>query len=235
MFLCCQLEKSCSQFNLYNTEESFLTNVFDHDCLYFEQSSTFGIHRSLTWFCIRPEIQKRSTSATEDKLCYGKRITFQELKLINISIIELFKWNAAIETIDQYEKYLLFPELSNENEFYCNCSLLSRFGKSCEYQFHYTLHASERLFSELFTQDIILAREEIIRLRHEISNQLRTSFIGISFQTKSLSLDRRQICNGIVDCDHGEDEPIDFCFQMELNECHPENEFRCKNGSRIPI
>jgi hypothetical protein len=48
-------------------------------------------------------------------------------------------------------------------------------------------------------------------------------------------LDWRQICNGIVDCDHEEDEPVELCLKMELNECDFKNEFRCKNGQCIPI
>jgi hypothetical protein len=62
-----------------------------------------------------------------------------------------------------------------------------------------------------------------------------TCYIGIQCQTNLFCLDWRQIRNGIVDCDYDEDEPDELCLQMDSNECHSEEEFRCKNGLCIPI
>ena len=160
----------------------------------------------------------------DDESCYGQRITFKELKLINVNIGDLFQWNAVIETIDLYEKYLSFPNLIDENKFYCNCSSPSRFGKSCEYEINdIDLGDNERSFTELFKENSFLIDDEI-------KNEYITNYIGIPCQTNLLNFDWRQICNGIVDCDHGEDEPFELCLQMELNQCNSEEEFRCKTG-----
>ena len=36
--------------------------------------------------------------------------------------------------------------------------------------------------------------------------------------------------NNVRISDYGEDEPTELCLQMEINQCHPEKEFRCQNG-----
>ena len=214
---------SHSQFNLYDTEESLLINGFDHHCLYFNQDEYLvDAHRSLIPFCIRSETQQNSNDG--DKSCYGERIKFEKLKSMNISAAELFQWNAVIEIIDSYEKYLSFPDLMNNNEFYCNCSCLSRFGKSCEYEINYVdLGDNERTFTLLF-------QEKDYLIDDEIKNEFLTSYIGIQCQTNFPYFDWRQICNGVVDCDNGEDEPFELCSQMELNQCNVNTEFRCKTG-----
>ena len=73
------------------------------------------------------------------------------------------------------------------------------------------------------------------RVVKEMNIQYDTCFVGISCQNSLLCLDWRQICNGIVDCDRGDDEVVELCFQVELNECDPEREFQCQNGMCIPI
>jgi hypothetical protein len=46
-----------------------------------------------------------------------------------------------------------------------------------------------------------------IRSNEEMIINYSTCYIGIQCQTNLFCLDWRQICNGIVDCDYGEDEP----------------------------
>ena len=47
-----------------------------------------------------------------------------------------------------------------------------------------------------------------------------------------ICLDWREICDGVFQCEYGEDEPDD-CLQLELNECQ-NDEYRCRNGMCIP-
>ena len=199
-----------------------MMNVFGHDCLYYYADRLFSSLESLITFCIRTEELRN-----ENKLCYGEPMTLKELKTKNISIRNLFHWNAVIEIIDLYEKYLQFPDLVPENEVYCNCSTLTRFGKYCQY--HIDTEDDERDFRNLFR-----TMKSGIE-NSELENNYLTCYIGLKCQTNLFCLDWRQICNGIVDCDHGEDEPADLCLQMESNQCHPEEEFRCQNGLCIPI
>jgi hypothetical protein len=215
-FLCYQLQISDNQFNLYHTDQSLMMNAFGYDCLYYDYED-MDYSKSLMPFCIRPEKVKESND--EDKLCYGELITFKELKTNNVSIGDLFWWNAVIEIIDLYEKYLLFPNLVNDDEVYCNCSLLIQLGKSCQY--HIDANDNQRSFTDLL-------RFTKLFLMDPVENDYSTCYIGIQCQTNLFCLDWRQICNGIVDCDYGEDEPIDLCLQMESNQCHSENEFDVK-------
>jgi hypothetical protein len=156
-----------------------MMNAFDHHCLYFYYQGLRFDSAIFIPFCIRPETQKKSND--ENKLCYGESITFEKLKLINVNIADLFKWNAVIEIIDLYEKYLLLPDLINDNESYCNCSFLSQFGKFCEYKFNYYYY-NERSFTQLFSNNDDL-------MNKEIKNQYVTYYIGIQCQTNLLYLD----------------------------------------------
>ena len=203
-----------------------MMNPYDHHCLYFDRNGVYDTLSSVIPFCIRPQTSKKSND--EYKSCYGTEITFKQLKSIDVSIGDLFKWNSVIEIIDLYEKYILLSNLINDNEVYCNCSFPSQFGKFCEYIFNnYDLDDDydERSFTTLYTN-------KGNTFNNEVRNQYSTYYIGIECQTK---LDWRQICNGVVDCDNGEDEPFELCLQMEINQCNNETEFRCQNGLCIPI
>ncbi|CAF1301803.1 unnamed protein product [Didymodactylos carnosus] len=47
----------------------------------------------------------------------------------NVSTNDLYNWNAVVETMDLYEKYLLFPNADYGNEPYCNCTSEIWFGE----------------------------------------------------------------------------------------------------------
>ena len=47
-----------------------------------------------------------------------------------------------------------------------------------------------------------------------------------------LCLDWREICDGTQNCLEGKDE--ENCDLLEMNHCHPEEEYRCENGMCIP-
>ncbi|CAF1580370.1 unnamed protein product [Adineta ricciae] len=147
---------------------------------------------------------------------------------MNISIGDLFKWNAVIEMIDLYEKYLLLPNLVNENESYCQCSSLSQFGRFCQYtiaDINFNADSDQQSFSRL-----VHGVRRQSHTNEKMETKYVTCYVGISCETNLLCLDWRQICNGIIDCNQGEDEPFDLCLQMESNQCNTQTEFRCKNG-----
>jgi hypothetical protein len=218
-FLWCQIQIRDTQFNLHHTDKSFITNAVALDCLY---CNPYELSSGLVSFCIH-----HNHSDDEDKLCHGTPITFKQLKTSNVKISDLFHWNAVIEIIDLYEKYLQFSNLVNDNEVYCNCSHLTRFGKSCQYDI------DTEIYQRNFDYLVQIHRRSIYIA--ELDKKYSTCYIGLQYQTNLFCLDWRQICNGIVDCDHGEDEPAELCLQMETNQCHPEKEFRCQNGLCMPM
>lgn len=61
-----------------------------------------------------------------------------------------------------------------------------------------------------------------------------TCYTGIPRCNSAICLDWRQICDNRHDCENGEDEPPMECFRLELNECDPVQEYRCRNGMCIP-
>ena len=218
-----QLDIGFSQYNLYHTETNPNLNPFDYDCLYQYLDYPIPEKYGLFPWCIRQE-----TFDKDLKRCDGNEITFKQLKINNISVADLLHWNAVVEIMDLYEKYLLLPNLVNENEIYCNCSHLLKFGKFCEYDIDRDDN-DERMFTSFFWFS------DHINNDGDVFDTPSTCFIGIQCQTNLVCLDWRQICNGIVDCDSGEDEPAELCLQMESNECDVDKEFRCQIGVCIPF
>ena len=208
-----------------------MMNTLGYHCLYFDRNRFIDTVNGIIPFCIRPETL---TKFDDDyQFCYGNTITFKELKLINISASDLFQWNAVIAIIDLYEKYLLALDLVNDNEIYCNCSSSLQFGKSCQYIFNNVYWYND---DQSFTELVGTTNRRNNIVSNEIMNiEYVTCYIGIHCQTNFFCLDWRQICNGIVDCNNGEDEPFELCLQIESNECDNEKEFRCKNGLCIPL
>jgi hypothetical protein len=76
-------------------------------------------------------------------------------------------------------------------------------------------------------------KKESLTYIYKIVNDpsLLTCYEGIQCHS-TICLDWRQICDGIFDCEKGEDEPKD-CLLLEINQCN-NNEFRCQSGMCIP-
>ena len=217
-----QMRLTNSHLNVYQTDKTLMMSAFGYDCFYYDQDLFFDIFTEIIPFCRRPETLQYSNEE-EEELCHGKMFRFNQLKTNNINPKDLYHWNSAIEIIDLYEKYL-FSNHPDHDHYYCNCSVPFHFGKSCQYDID--TDDTEQSFTNLI--DGYHNRNQFL------SKNSFTCYIGIHCQTNLFCLDWRQICNGIVDCDDGEDEPSDLCSQMESNECDPKTEFRCQNGMCIP-
>ena len=62
--------------------------------------------------------------------------SFKELARLNISASDVLRWSSSMEQIDRYSKYLSNSSLDLKDEYICNCTNLSSFGKFCEYEFY---------------------------------------------------------------------------------------------------
>lgn len=100
------------------------------------------------------------------------------------------------------------------------------FGKFCEY------HLNEYLETIIQFQ----FNEKISFSDIDISLQLAplTCYTGLPLCNPTICLDWRQICDSRRDCENGEDESPMECLQLELNQCDPLKEYRCRNGMCIP-
>jgi hypothetical protein len=105
-------------FHLYNTNVPY--NGDDKDCLYSFTLNSAINEWQLVPYCIRHNV---SSSDDGDDRCYGDDdYTFDQLKLKNVDSHHLYKWNAPIDTINDYQKYLVGEDLSLASHHYCNCS-----------------------------------------------------------------------------------------------------------------
>ncbi|CAF1397452.1 unnamed protein product, partial [Didymodactylos carnosus] len=158
--------------------------------------------------------------------CYGEQLTFEALKVRNTSVDDLFQWQATIDTIDAYAKYLEESNGLADKEIYCNCTDNEWFGSRCQYSienavspdFDQILH-HRFLLKLVFLSQWGLTAGNITCYRDWMCNPL------------ALCFDWRQICDGIVDCENGEDE--EHCMELETNTCHMEKQYRCRNGMCI--
>ncbi|CAF1048431.1 unnamed protein product, partial [Didymodactylos carnosus] len=214
--------------HLYNTD---LTENGDYyDCLYtYSNIQVTSKHTntnkgwSLLPYCFR--LSDENEIEFEKKKCYGYPFTFLELKQKNVTSDDLYEWNSPIDVIDQYQKYIDNDLLDENSTTYCNCSSLFSFGSRCQYSFRYSSiengfeHEIQEQFSLRYRLD-----------DHQLMNNL-TCYIELECKS-ILCLDWRQICNGIIDCQNGEDE--ENCLELEQNICNKETEYRCTNGMCIP-
>ena len=173
-----------SQFTLYQTDKTLMMSAFGHDCLYHDPGDGMLSFEGLIPFCLRSEIAKQSDD--QDNTCYGKQLSFQQLKSYNIRIKDLFWWNAPIDIIELYAKYLLSDNLvDDKDQYYCNCSDLWRFGKFCQYDivedYIYTKD-TERKLGYLLSEDTIFPLDKGI-------DDYFTCYTGIRCQTNLFCLD----------------------------------------------
>ncbi|CAF1538437.1 unnamed protein product [Adineta ricciae] len=207
-------------FRVYNSDISY------RDCLYSNTINTEINEWILTRYCL----DGNDAVGNQDECDENVKFTFEELKLKHVSGENLFKWNAPIDTINNYEKYLGDNDMSMKNDFFCNCSDLGNFfGKDCSYSFRNT--SSDTTFDEIISKQF--GKMEQLSFTFEIldDEDLLTCYKGIQCDS-TICLDWRQICDGFIDCRNGEDEFKD-CLLIELNQCE-ENEYRCSNGLCIP-
>ncbi|UJR12458.1 hypothetical protein I4U23_016634 [Adineta vaga] len=210
-----------AHFRLYHSKYSIINE--DHTCLYRYANELNGRSRHLIPYCIRTPV----TSQVEAKLsCYGKKITFVELKQNDITAKQLMEWIAPIDLISDYQEYLISG--TGGNESFCNCSQLDRsFGNRCQYFSALFKTTVDELFDATFNQE---KTEDIRTLNQERDV---TCYILLNCTTYTgFCLDWRQICDGRVDCLNSIDE--EHCLEKEISECNEKTEYRCMSGHCIP-
>jgi hypothetical protein len=180
-------------------------------------------------YCIRPDdddlTKKRLINESQ---ILGKRYTFFQLRQLNVTSENLYKWSAPIDLIERYQLYMI--DSSFQNEIYYNCSSRFWFGSFCQY-----------------TMNSLDSFTKIIQERFESRTSLTASFDNADILTMtngtcyvhfkcnrgplSMCLDWREICNRKCDClNNCIDE--ENCFQLEMNECE-DDQYRCNNGMCI--
>ena len=216
------------EFNLYDTDSSFKTNLLQSDCLNYYAYHEKIVYQELSDlveekipYCVRST--KNSNKLNRMTVSpFSTRLSFNQMRLSNISIHKLLSWSIPIEVIERYQIYLNEPSKTLNEEFY-NCTP-PWFGLHCQYSF---LSDEKLSFNEIV--------EANFRRRTAYSKPVNTlvkvpSYVLLECHRdgQRWCLDWREICDGKVDCF---DESLDekYCFDMEVNECN-EDEYRCHNG-----
>lgn len=213
------------QSNLYFTQS--LVNRLDHHCIYYHVFTDPPIQQVHS-YCIR---DSSTIDDYDGEGPYQNILTFKQLKQQNISSYQLYEWSAPIDLAEDYEVYLETNETMGNRTFY-NCTF-PWFGTRCQFSFGLTepLTASEAIHVWIHRQVRVdvFTNKDLFPCYSAIPC-LRGSPYSFS---SGVCLDWREVCDGKVDClDHGLDERD--CWQLELNECNNEREFRCQNGLCIP-
>ncbi|CAF4106229.1 unnamed protein product, partial [Rotaria magnacalcarata] len=210
-------------FRLYSTNVSDSSDY--KDFLYSFMLKSDVNEWQLVPYCIRHNVPSINV---DNEQCYGNEIyIFEQLKLKNIDSHHLYRWNAPIDTINDYEKYRAGYDLLLGSHRYCNCSA-EWFGTQCQYSFFQSNKTAT-------FDDVIMSQfKRKTRLKNkDVLNDplLSTCYVGLRCHSM-ICLDWRQICDGSINCEHGEDEP-DECVLLETNECK-NDEHRCRSGMCIP-
>lgn len=103
------------------------------------------------------------------------------------------------------------------------------FGSHCQYQFfpHYGHRSFYSLVQDLYwMKDAMLYRYPLLNDRLHL-----TCYQGLQCHS-AMCLDWREICNGVFNCENGEDEPAE-CLLLQTSECQ-DDEYRCRFGMCIP-
>ena len=197
------------------------------DCVYAylvdsgrETASRYVRNQYLIPYCRRPDPEdddEKRTAYPRSGDHISRKVSFDELKNNDINSDQLLSWNAPIDTAERYAM-----NVNNFDMVYV--CLPPWFGSQCQYRFDTTSHFSVADIVQAIFKDYT----------HDIRNNTQGScyrFVdGCHDQrTWPSCLDWRQICDGKMDCRHGEDER--WCEQLELTRCN-DNEYRCHFGGQ---
>ena len=203
-----------SQIYLEHTEDGF--DIEFYDCF----------HVQSLLYCRRPKEPISLARDNDNNSCQdngGKRYHFSELRSKNITVKTLIhQWRFTLEQLGEYSVFLKDP--NEQDGSLCQCFHSGSFGKNCEYQLPVGQTFDETLEWQLIMREM---NPEEVQIHGDI-----VCYETLQCNSGLLCLDWREICDGIQNCLEGEDE--ENCDLMEMNQCDPEEEYRCENGMCIP-
>ena len=204
-----------SEIYLYKTNDA--PSIEYYDCVLVQSSLLY---------CRRPKEPinlTRDNQSTKCELNGGRLHRFSELRSKNISVSTvLHRWKSSLERVEDYSRYL--RDSSQSDGDLCQCLHPGSFGKNCEYRL-----PSGETFEEILDWQLIMRDENPLKV--QIYGDI-VCYETLQCNSGVLCLDWREICDGIQHCLEGRDE--ENCDLLEMNLCHPDEEYRCMNGMCIP-
>lgn len=236
-FLMLQLFEVISSYHLYSIVDTLTETKYD--CIYaYNDPEFFELTLGLQYSDVYDQPREQITpfcltvkhSSANDKSCHDNNDldwSFEQLSKEGIKSSDLAFWNAPVNTVDDYENYLLINSSELRLSHICNCTNKMYFGAKCQYTFDLIHESFETLLSTHFANLQKITADEAAYMEDADVTYYRRDPL-----CSGGCLDWRQICNGIVDCINGDDEVS--CELLEFNECGAD-EYRCRSGHCIPI
>jgi hypothetical protein len=133
-----------------------------------------------------------------NQTCHNNGVlkSFKELSHLNISASDVLRWSSSMEQTDRYSKYLSNNSFDVGDEYICNCTNRSSFGKFCEYQFY----GGSTSFNETITKRFKPFKNGVDEYGPiNIGSQLhgnRPCYMTLKCDSGLMCLDWRHICDG---------------------------------------
>jgi hypothetical protein len=179
---------------LHHTENSPLVQYYD--CIYYSRSQIRDNIQGVK-YC-RQLNESQPLQRDFNQFCYndGQLRSFKELLLLNVSPSEVLQWSSSLEQTDRYSKYLFNHSVDTNDDYICNCTNPSSFGKFCEYKFY----GDSTSFNEAITKQFQpLQHFHMGSGKIHVGSQLhnnRPCYITLTCDSGLMCLDWRHICDG---------------------------------------
>ncbi|CAF2394796.1 unnamed protein product [Rotaria sp. Silwood2] len=227
IYLCYLSTFSNSYVLLYHTEN--LPSVQYYDCIYYKQPQ-YDHNNQGVKYC-RQLNESKPLQRDFNEFCHngGQLWSFEKLSRLNVSVLNVLQWSSSVEQTDRYSKYLFNKSSNMKDDYICNCTTSSTFGKFCEYEFYGDITSfSDAIAKQFKPLGNFFISSSTIRVGSQLHDN-RPCYITWTCDSGLMCLDWRHICK--QQCMDGLDE--DYCETLEFNECK-NDEYRCENGMCIP-
>jgi hypothetical protein len=192
--LCYFLTFSNSYVLLYHTENSPSRQYYD--CIYYTRSQNRDNIQGVKYCRQLNESQLLQRDFNQSCQNDGQLRSFKNLSLLNISASDVLQWSSSLEQVDGYSKYLSNNSHDIKDDYICNCTNPSSFGKFCEYKFY----GNTTSFNDAITKQFHpLEHFTMDTGKIYVSSQLhdnRPCYMTLACYSGLMCLDWRHICDG---------------------------------------
>lgn len=195
LYIFCFLSTFCNPYVLiYNTQNS--PSVQYYDCIYYTRSEIVNNIQGVK-YC-RQLNKSQSLERHFNQSCHngGQLWTFEELSTLNVSARDVLQWSSSLEQTDQYAKYLSNNSFDVKDNYLCNCTNPSAFGKFCEYLFYGNATSFDNAIAKQFQPlENYIGDSGNIPIGSQLHGN-RLCYITWTCNSGLMCLDWRHICDG---------------------------------------
>jgi hypothetical protein len=209
-FLCYLPTFSNPYILIYHTENS--PSVQYYDCIYYTRSEIQDNIQGVKYCRQLNESEPLERDFNESCHNNGHLWSFETLSTLNVSTSDVLQWSSSLEQTDRYSKYLSNNSSEMKDDYICNCTNPSSFGKFCEYQFYGQSISFDDAITKQFQP---LENYTMYDGKIHIGSQLhdnRPCYVTWTCNSGLMCLDWRHICDG-------KNERIENCWNLIFYLC----------------